>query len=272
MALSTALVLLALALALVLVGAPAGRRIRARHRGLRPRVRRPGGAPLRGRVADQPADRDRDGGAHGAGGAGHRGRRAAAPTGPAGDPGAPGAGHCRASCCDGTSAGRWRCRRWPAGWWSAGSGPGWFDAAYGQGLLALVLTAGTVVAVVLGARTAARGERARTAVEDRERLQFLLDGTPVGIFEADADGRRRYVNRRWRELTGVIHDVEGGRRGRRLGIGGAPRRPRPGGCRAGSRRWSTAGSTSAATATYVRTAPSAGSTPTPPRSAPPTAA
>ncbi len=83
---------------------------------------------------------------------------------------------------------------------------GWFDPAYGQGLLALVLTAGTVVAVVLGARTAARGEHARTAVEDRERLQYLLDGTPVGIFETDADGRRLYVNRRWRELTGTTED------------------------------------------------------------------
>ena len=87
-----------------------------------------------------------------------------------------------------------------------GEQAGLFDPAYGQGLLALVLTAGTVVAVVLGARTAARGEHARTAVEDRERLQFLLDGTPVGIFETDADGRRRYVNRRWRELTGVAGD------------------------------------------------------------------
>ncbi len=85
-----------------------------------------------------------------------------------------------------------------------GEHAGLFDPAYGQGLLALVLTAGTVVAVVLGARTAARGEHARTAVEDRERLQFLLDGTPVGIFETDADGRRRYVNRRWRELTGAV--------------------------------------------------------------------
>ena len=85
-----------------------------------------------------------------------------------------------------------------------GERAGWFDPAYGQGLLALVLTAGTVVAVVLGARTAARGEHARTAVEDRKRLQFLLDGTPVGIFETDADGRRRYVNRRWRELTGAF--------------------------------------------------------------------
>jgi diguanylate cyclase (GGDEF)-like protein/PAS domain S-box-containing protein len=88
-----------------------------------------------------------------------------------------------------------------------GEHAGLFDPAYGQGLLALVLTAGTVVAVVMGARTAARGEHARTAVEDRERLQFLLDGTPVGIFETDADGRRRYVNRRWRELTGVTGDV-----------------------------------------------------------------
>ncbi len=96
-----------------------------------------------------------------------------------------------------------------AGWLVVrGERAGWFDPAYGQGLLALLLTAGTVVAVVLGARTAARGEHARLAVEDRERLQFLLDGTPVGIFETDADGRRRYVNQRWRDLTGVIHDVE----------------------------------------------------------------
>jgi diguanylate cyclase (GGDEF)-like protein/PAS domain S-box-containing protein len=83
-----------------------------------------------------------------------------------------------------------------------------YDPAYGHSLLSLLLTGGTVVAVVLGARTAARGERARTAVEDRERLQYLLDGTPVGIFETDADGTRRYVNRRWRELTGMAGGVD----------------------------------------------------------------
>jgi diguanylate cyclase (GGDEF)-like protein/PAS domain S-box-containing protein len=88
-----------------------------------------------------------------------------------------------------------------------GEHAGWFDPAYGQSLLVLTLTAGTISAVVLGARIAQRADRNAAAAADRERLQYLLDGTPVGIFEADADGRRTYVNARWRELVGVPGDV-----------------------------------------------------------------
>ncbi len=84
-----------------------------------------------------------------------------------------------------------------------GEKAGLFDRAYGQSLMVLVLTAGAVGAVVFGARVAQRTDRHRATVADRERLQHLLESTPVGIFETDADGRRTYVNRRWRELTGA---------------------------------------------------------------------
>ncbi len=86
---------------------------------------------------------------------------------------------------------------------------GWFDPAYGQSLMVLVLTGGSLAAVLLGARVAQRADRHRVAAADRERLQYLLDGTPVGIFETDASGRRTYVNLRWRELTGSSDDVSG---------------------------------------------------------------
>ncbi len=91
----------------------------------------------------------------------------------------------------------------------AGESAGLFDPAYGQTLMVLVLTAGAVTAIVLGARVAARADRNLAAAADRERLQYLLDGTPVGIFETDPDGRRTYVNARWRELTGSTGDVRG---------------------------------------------------------------
>ena len=87
-----------------------------------------------------------------------------------------------------------------------GERAGWFDAAYGQALMALVVCCGAFLAVVTGARTAARAERGKAAVEDRERLQFLLDGTPVGIFEARPDGSRSYANRRLKELSGMADD------------------------------------------------------------------
>ncbi len=79
---------------------------------------------------------------------------------------------------------------------------GTFDAAYGQGLLVLVLTVGTIAVVLLAARTASRAETGRAVAEDRERLRFVLDSTPVGIVEVDARGNRSYANRRWTELTG----------------------------------------------------------------------
>ena len=90
-----------------------------------------------------------------------------------------------------------------------GEDAGWFDPAYGQGLMVLLLTGGAIGAVLLGARVEQRADRHRAAAADRERLQYLLDGTPVGIFETDADGRRTYVNLRWRELTGAVGDVVG---------------------------------------------------------------
>jgi diguanylate cyclase (GGDEF)-like protein/PAS domain S-box-containing protein len=83
-----------------------------------------------------------------------------------------------------------------------GEDAGWFDPAYGQGLMVLVLTGEAVVVVALAARAATRAERAEAVAEDRERLVYLLERTPVGIFETDAEGNRTYVNARWRELTG----------------------------------------------------------------------
>jgi diguanylate cyclase (GGDEF)-like protein/PAS domain S-box-containing protein len=102
----------------------------------------------------------------------------------------------------------------------------WVQDEYGLSVMALATTGGAVLLVVLGARTAARTDRAREAavrelaalndelsdrVEDavaeaeegRDRLRFLLDSTPVGIFETDPHGVRRFVNRRWRELSGM---------------------------------------------------------------------
>ncbi|HEY4315937.1 MAG TPA: PAS domain S-box protein [Actinomycetes bacterium] len=96
-----------------------------------------------------------------------------------------------------------------AGWLLVqGERVGWFDAAYGQALMALITCTGAFVAVVTGARVAARAEHSRVAAEDRERLQFLLDGTSVGIFEASADGRRRYANRRLQQLSGMPDDTD----------------------------------------------------------------
>jgi diguanylate cyclase (GGDEF)-like protein/PAS domain S-box-containing protein len=96
-----------------------------------------------------------------------------------------------------------------AGWLLVeGERAGWFDAAYGQALMALITCTGAFVAVVTGARVAARAEHSRVAAEDRERLQFLLDGTSVGIFEASADGRRRYSNRRLKQLSGMPDDAD----------------------------------------------------------------
>jgi diguanylate cyclase (GGDEF)-like protein/PAS domain S-box-containing protein len=96
-----------------------------------------------------------------------------------------------------------------AGWLLVlGERAGWFDPAYGQALMALVTCTGAFVAVVTGARTAARAEHSRVAAEDRERLQFLLDGTSVGIFESSADGRRRYANRRLQQLSGRPDDSD----------------------------------------------------------------
>ncbi len=91
----------------------------------------------------------------------------------------------------------------------AGERAGLFDPAYGQSLMVLTLTAGAITAIVLGARVAARADRHLAAAADRERLRYLLDGTPVGIFETDADGGRTYVNARWRELTGTTDEVGG---------------------------------------------------------------
>jgi diguanylate cyclase (GGDEF)-like protein/PAS domain S-box-containing protein len=90
-----------------------------------------------------------------------------------------------------------------------GEEAGWFDPAFGQGLMVLLLTGGSIGAVVLGARVEQRADRHRAAAADRERLQYLLDGTPVGIFETDAQGRRTYANLRWRELTGISDDIAG---------------------------------------------------------------
>jgi PAS domain-containing protein len=96
-----------------------------------------------------------------------------------------------------------------AGWLIVqGERAGWFDPAYGQALMALITCTGAFVAVVTGARVAARAENSRVAAEDRERLQFLLDGTSVGIFEASADGRRRYANRRLQQLSGMPDDTD----------------------------------------------------------------
>jgi diguanylate cyclase (GGDEF)-like protein/PAS domain S-box-containing protein len=102
----------------------------------------------------------------------------------------------------------------------------WVDDAYGLSVMALTSTGGAVLLVVVGARTAARTDRAREAAarelavlnaelserveaavaeaeEGRDRLRFLLDSTPVGIFETGPDGVRRFVNQRWRELSGA---------------------------------------------------------------------
>jgi diguanylate cyclase (GGDEF)-like protein/PAS domain S-box-containing protein/MYXO-CTERM domain-containing protein len=102
----------------------------------------------------------------------------------------------------------------------------WIDDAYGLSVMTLASTTGAVLVVLLGARTAARTDRQREeavlqlaalnaelearvdaavaeAEEGRDRLRFLLDRTPVGIFETGPDGVRRFVNQRWRDLAGV---------------------------------------------------------------------
>jgi len=116
----------------------------------------------------------------------------------------------------------------PALGWArlAGEEAGWFDVRFGLSLMVCAITVGAVTATVFGARSAARMDRARQAAADdlellngvlaervaeavaeaeegRERLGFLLERTPVGIFENGADGVRRYVNQRWLELAGV---------------------------------------------------------------------
>jgi diguanylate cyclase (GGDEF)-like protein/PAS domain S-box-containing protein len=106
------------------------------------------------------------------------------------------------------------------------------DPAFALALMAMVSVAGAVLLVVVSAQTALRVDRQRERVaadlerlndelagrvreavtaaeEGQERLRFLLDGTPVGIFETAPDGSRRYVNRRWLELTGLESEVDG---------------------------------------------------------------
>ena len=107
------------------------------------------------------------------------------------------------------------------------------DPAFALALMAVVSVAGAVLLVVVSARTARRVDRQREMVaadlerlngelsgrvqdavaeaeDGRERMRFLLDGTPVGIFETAPDGTRRFANRRWMELAGLDVDaVEG---------------------------------------------------------------
>ena len=50
------------------------------------------------------------------------------------------------------------------------------------------------------------------ALEESEaRFRLLADGAPVGIFQTDSRGRCRFVNRRWRDLTGQeLEQAHGG--------------------------------------------------------------
>ena len=159
-----------------------------------------------------------------------------------------------ASCCGGTSAGRWRCRRRRL----AGR-PGRARRVVGPGV-----RPGTARARAHrrhgGRRRAGRPDRSARA-STRARPSRTGNGCSScstarrsGSSRPRPDGRRRYVNRRWRELTGAI--ASDGADGEIWPAVRAPRRPRLGCCRAGRRRWSTAVSTSVATATYVPTAPS----------------
>ena len=59
--------------------------------------------------------------------------------------------------------------------------------------------------------TAAEARRERSLVEETQRrFETLAAHAPVGIFETDAAGSYLYVNRRWREITGVSPDVASG--------------------------------------------------------------
>ena len=103
---------------------------------------------------------------------------------------------------------------------------GLFGPEFGVSLMVLAMVAATIAVILVGARTAATVDRERESAADdlealnavlservaaavaeaeegRERLQLVLERTPVGIFETDPDGVRRFTNRRWRELAGV---------------------------------------------------------------------
>lgn len=115
----------------------------------------------------------------------------------------------------------------------AGERLGWYGPTYGLSLVVLAYAVTTVLAIFIGARTASRlddarervaadlealnavlAERVATAVaeaeEGRQRLQMVLEHTPVGIFETSLDGTRRFVNRRWREITGLSESAANG--------------------------------------------------------------
>lgn len=55
-------------------------------------------------------------------------------------------------------------------------------------------------------------QRIAEALQESERhFHFLADRAPVGIFQTDSRGRCRFVNRRWRELTGQeLEQAQGG--------------------------------------------------------------
>ncbi|MGH8937729.1 MAG: PAS domain-containing protein, partial [Actinomycetes bacterium] len=107
-----------------------------------------------------------------------------------------------------------------------GQALGWYGTRFSMSLLVLACVVSTVLVAFVGARSAARIDRARERAvdeleslnavlservavavaeseESRDRMRFLLDSTPVGIFETGPDGVVRYVNQRWMELAGV---------------------------------------------------------------------
>ena len=107
------------------------------------------------------------------------------------------------------------------------------DPGFGLAVMAMLSVTGAVLLVLVSARTAWRVDRQREQVTadlaslngelaarvrhavaeaeaGRERLRFLLDGTPVGIFETAPDGTRRFVNQRWMELAGLTGDAASG--------------------------------------------------------------
>ncbi|MGH8894480.1 MAG: PAS domain S-box protein, partial [Actinomycetes bacterium] len=107
-----------------------------------------------------------------------------------------------------------------------GQALGWYGTRFSMSLLVLACVVSTVLVAFVGARSAARIDRARERAvdeleslnavlservavavaeseESRDRMRFLLDSTPVGIFETGPDGVVRYVNQRWMELASV---------------------------------------------------------------------
>jgi diguanylate cyclase (GGDEF)-like protein/PAS domain S-box-containing protein len=89
-----------------------------------------------------------------------------------------------------------------------GAGLDLYSERFGLSLLVVLFAAAIQGLIYLAVRTvrrqeALRQELERAGREQTRRFTTLADRAPIGIFETDPEGRLRYVNPRWGEITGL---------------------------------------------------------------------